>query len=90
MRVHLANTNAAQHVNKHLLGGGVRGTLLDRKQVPRFLLIPNFHAERQSVTDGGKLLANMYAAFNARNIDSVLDAMCDNFDWPNGWEGGRI
>jgi hypothetical protein len=32
----------------------------------------------------------MYAAFNARDIDTVLDTMHPDVDWPNGMEGGRI
>jgi hypothetical protein len=36
------------------------------------------------------LLANVYAAFNARDIDAVLTTMHPDVDWPNGWEGGRV
>ena len=36
------------------------------------------------------LLERVYAAFNARDIDTVLDALHPDVDWPNGWEGGRI
>lgn len=36
------------------------------------------------------LLEKLYAAFNARDIDTVLSAMHPNVDWPNGWEGGRV
>jgi hypothetical protein len=36
------------------------------------------------------LLTNVYSAFNARDIDTVLAAMSEDVDWPNGWEGGRI
>jgi len=32
----------------------------------------------------------MYAAFNARDIDTVLAAMRPDVDWPNGMEGGRV
>jgi hypothetical protein len=32
----------------------------------------------------------MYAAFNARDIDTVLATMHPDVDWPNGMEGGRI
>jgi ketosteroid isomerase-like protein len=35
-------------------------------------------------------LRKLYAAFNARDIDAVLDAMTDDVDWPNAWEGGRL
>jgi ketosteroid isomerase-like protein len=37
-----------------------------------------------------ELLQRMYAAFNRRDIESVLAAMQDNVDWPNGMEGGRV
>jgi nuclear transport factor 2 (NTF2) superfamily protein len=37
-----------------------------------------------------ELLTKVYSAFNARDIDTVLDAMSADVDWPNGWEGGRI
>ncbi len=36
------------------------------------------------------LLQEVYAAFNRRDIEAVLAAMCEDVDWPNGWEGGRI
>ncbi|MDQ2842107.1 MAG: nuclear transport factor 2 family protein, partial [Acidobacteriota bacterium] len=36
------------------------------------------------------LLLQLYAAFNARNIDAVLPALHPDVDWPNGWEGGRM
>lgn len=36
------------------------------------------------------LLMNVYSAFNARDIDTVLAAMSADVDWPNGWEGGRV
>jgi hypothetical protein len=32
----------------------------------------------------------MYAAFNDRDIDTVLGAMHRDVDWPNGVEGGRV
>src|ERR1700722_7336623 len=37
-----------------------------------------------------ELLANIYAFFNARKIDSVLETMHPEVDWPNGMEGGRV
>jgi hypothetical protein len=36
------------------------------------------------------MLRAMYAAFNARDIDTVLAQMTDDVDWPNAWEGGRV
>jgi ketosteroid isomerase-like protein len=35
-------------------------------------------------------IRDFYSAFNSRAIDTVLAAMTDDVDWPNGWEGGRI
>lgn len=35
-------------------------------------------------------LRSLYAAFNARDIDAVLESMSDEVDWPNAWEGGRL
>jgi ketosteroid isomerase-like protein len=36
-----------------------------------------------------ELLQQVYAAFNRREIETVLAKMHDDVDWPNGWEGGR-
>jgi ketosteroid isomerase-like protein len=36
------------------------------------------------------LLAQLYTAFNARDIPALLDAMTENVEWPNGWEGGTV
>jgi ketosteroid isomerase-like protein len=36
------------------------------------------------------LLRRVYAAFNRREIESVLAAMHPDVNWPNGWEGGRV
>jgi hypothetical protein len=35
-------------------------------------------------------LRDIYAAFNARDIDRVLDQLTADVDWPNAWEGGRV
>jgi ketosteroid isomerase-like protein len=35
-------------------------------------------------------LQAMYAAFNARDADGVLEHVTDDVDWPNAWEGGRV
>jgi hypothetical protein len=40
--------------------------------------------------DHHRRLEELYAAFNARDIDAVLGAMTDDVDWPNAWEGGRL
>ena len=36
------------------------------------------------------LLPKIYAAFNRRDIETVLTAMHPDVDWPNGMEGGRV
>jgi SnoaL-like domain len=36
------------------------------------------------------LLAAVYAAFNRREINNVLEVLHPNVDWPNGMEGGRL
>ena len=35
-------------------------------------------------------LKRVYAAFNARDLDTAVSLMHPDVDWPNGWEGGRI
>jgi len=35
-------------------------------------------------------LRQLYRAFNAHDIDAVLQQMTDDVDWPNAWEGGRV
>ncbi len=37
-----------------------------------------------------ELLRTVYARFNARDIDPVLETLHPDVDWPNGMEGGRI
>jgi hypothetical protein len=37
-----------------------------------------------------ELLMAAYAAFNRRDIDTVLALMRPDVDWPNGMEGGRV
>ena len=37
-----------------------------------------------------ELLREAYAAFNRRDIASVLALMNSDVDWPNGMEGGRV
>lgn len=47
-------------------------------------------AELQGVSAEIELLSKAYAAFNRREIETVLAAMQANVDWPNGMEGGRV
>jgi hypothetical protein len=35
-------------------------------------------------------LRELYAAFNAHDLDTAPAGMSDDVDWPNGWEGGRV
>jgi limonene-1,2-epoxide hydrolase len=41
----------------------------------------------QSTVDAIK---NLYAAFNARNLEACLAGMQPNIEWPNGMEGGTV
>ncbi|MFJ6168718.1 nuclear transport factor 2 family protein [Micromonospora orduensis] len=36
------------------------------------------------------LLTSLYAAFNERDIPTLLAAMTPDVSWPNGWEGGVV
>ncbi|MCO1614445.1 nuclear transport factor 2 family protein [Micromonospora tulbaghiae] len=36
------------------------------------------------------LLTNLYAAFNRRDVPTLLAAMTPDVSWPNGWEGGVL
>ena len=47
-------------------------------------------AEVQAVATEIEMLQRMYAAFNRRDIESVIGSMHANVDWPNGMEGGRV
>src|SRR6266540_3570885 len=37
-----------------------------------------------------QLLTDLYAAFNARDIDRCLAGMCPDVTWANGMEGGSV
>ncbi|MFZ0864766.1 MAG: nuclear transport factor 2 family protein [Candidatus Sulfotelmatobacter sp.] len=47
-------------------------------------------AELQTVAAEIGLLHRAYAAFNRREIETVLALMRSDVDWPNGMEGGRV
>ncbi|SRR6266496_2545295 len=47
-------------------------------------------AELQSLSAEVELLQRLYAAFNRREIETVLSVLHANVDWPNGMEGGRV
>jgi hypothetical protein len=36
------------------------------------------------------LIIKAYAAFNKRDIETVLSTFHPNVHWPNGWEGGYV
>jgi ketosteroid isomerase-like protein len=36
------------------------------------------------------LIRDLYASFNARDIEAVLAHLDADVDWPNAWEGGRL
>jgi ketosteroid isomerase-like protein len=46
-------------------------------------------AEAHVAANDVELLQQVYAAFNRREIETVLAKMHSDVDWPNGWEGGR-
>ena len=36
------------------------------------------------------LIRELYASFNARDIEAVIAHLDPDVDWPNAWEGGRL
>jgi hypothetical protein len=44
----------------------------------------------ESTLSNQKLLERAYAAFNAREIETVLALLDPQVDWPNGMKGGRV
>jgi ketosteroid isomerase-like protein len=46
--------------------------------------------EVKAVSTEVELLQAVYAAFNRRDIETVLAEMHPEVDWPNGMEGGRV
>jgi ketosteroid isomerase-like protein len=37
-----------------------------------------------------RLIRDLYASFNARDIEAVIARLDEDVDWPNAWEGGRL
>ena len=37
-----------------------------------------------------QLIRDLYASFNARDIEAVIAHLHPDVDWPNAWEGGRL
>lgn len=46
--------------------------------------------DRPSRSTREQELRELYAAFDARDVDRVLAAMTDDVQWPNGREGGQL
>lgn len=46
-------------------------------------------AEVPAISAEIELLRKVYEAFNRREIETVLEKMHPDVDWPNGMEGGR-
>jgi hypothetical protein len=42
------------------------------------------------MTSATERFEELYRAFNAREIDALLEEMTSDVDWPNAWEGGRV
>jgi cation diffusion facilitator family transporter len=61
-----------------------------REEVPfiRRLYLTPVRNLRAAYDDG--MLRDLYAAFNARDIDAVLERMAPDVNWPNLMEGGRV
>jgi ketosteroid isomerase-like protein len=37
-----------------------------------------------------RLIRDLYASFNARDVEAVIVHLHPDVDWPNAWEGGRL
>jgi ketosteroid isomerase-like protein len=42
------------------------------------------------VREAELVLRSAYAAFNARDVEAVIELMHPDVDWPNAWERGRV
>ena len=59
--------------------------------VRRRIVKPAYNgAGRRRMSSQRELLSRIYAAFNRREIETVLSALHPDVDWPNGMEGGRV
>jgi hypothetical protein len=45
---------------------------------------------KDRMTDTQTLIAEIYSAFNQRNIDGALARMSESVSWPKASEGGRV
>src|SRR6187402_882870 len=48
-----------------------------------------FPEERKPMSDSTRMLRDMYAHFNARDIDGVFAVLTDDVAWANGMDGGH-
>jgi hypothetical protein len=48
------------------------------------------HSDSAVPADLQHTLTELYAAFNARDVKTVLRALAPDVVWPNGWEGGVV
>ena len=44
----------------------------------------------RSVAEPEQILRAAYTAFNDRDLDTAIELMHPDVDWPNAWEGGRV
>lgn len=62
----------------------------------RLRVVPVREHLGQLQSDGGasgpdvEQLELIYRAFNAREVDVVLEQLAPDIRWPNGWEGGEL
>jgi len=42
------------------------------------------------VSSSEQILRRAYRAFNSGEIDTAIELMHPEVDWPNAWEGGRV
>ena len=50
----------------------------------------NDHQTEDCMANTQTLIAEVYAAFNQRNIDGALALMSESVSWPKASEGGRV
>ncbi|MBY8873129.1 nuclear transport factor 2 family protein [Micromonospora sp. PLK6-60] len=46
--------------------------------------------DREKPPEHRQLLDQLYAAFNRRDLPTLLSALAPDVSWPNGWEGGIV
>src|SRR5918999_1371967 len=63
------------------------GSVLRSKQPPGDVELPVRVSDKLGME---QVLRSVYRAFNARDIETALELMHPDVDWPNAWEGGRV